>query len=62
MTMQEIRVEGIRALFDRLGPSGAIQFLQQFDFGRGDYTLERQAWVDNLTVDEIVAEIKRQRG
>jgi hypothetical protein len=33
---------------------GLIRFLQQYDLGTGDYTEERQQWLDDLTVDEVI--------
>jgi hypothetical protein len=32
--------------------------MHQFDFGHGDYTKERHAWLDNLTIEDISREIK----
>jgi hypothetical protein len=46
------------ALTERLGVSGAIRFLMQYDPGHGDYTVERRALFANLTMDEAVAEMK----
>ena len=57
MTMAEIHRAGIEALLDRLGPGGMIRFLQQYDLGHGDYTQERHAWLDGLTVDDIATDI-----
>ena len=52
-TPEEIRQEGLKALRDRLGRAGMIQFLQQFDLGSGDYASERHEWVDRTTLDDI---------
>ena len=38
----EIRAEGWKALTERLGVSGAIRFLMEYDPGRGDYVEERR--------------------
>jgi hypothetical protein len=56
--IEEIREDGIDALAKKLGPDGMIRFIQQFDSGRGDYTKDRHALLDNYTIDEIVAEIE----
>ncbi|MFH1108265.1 MAG: hypothetical protein V1790_03575 [Planctomycetota bacterium] len=61
MTLHEIRREGLDALLDRLGPAGAIRFLQQYDAGRGDYTRQRHRWLDGVTIDEVVTDIERRR-
>lgn len=61
MTAHDLRREGLQALFDRLGPAGAIRFLQEFDAGRGDYTQERQAWLGDVPVDDVARRITERR-
>ena len=56
-----IRRLGIDALTEKLGPIGMIEFMRQFDSGYGDYTKERHAWLDNLTIDDISNEIKKMK-
>ena len=58
MSAYEIRSEGWRALTERLGVSGAIRFLMQYDPGRGDYTAERREILADLTIDEALRRIK----
>ena len=60
--MNTIRRLGIDALTEKLGPIGMIEFMRQFDSGYGDYTKERLAWLDNLTIDDITNEIKKMKG
>jgi hypothetical protein len=60
-TLDQIRLIGLEALSRNLGPVGMVRFLQQFETGHGDYSSDRHEWLDQLTVDEAVAEIKRQR-
>jgi hypothetical protein len=55
-TLEEIRQKGLLALRDALGQSGMIRFLQQFSNGSGDYAKERHAWVDNTSMEEIIAQ------
>ena len=52
-TLDEVRREGLEALRERLGRADMIRFLQQFDAGSGDYSKERHAWVDEITLEEI---------
>ncbi len=61
LSPMEIRRAGMDALFKALGPSGFIRFMQQFEPGRGDYTTERHAWLDGLSLESIVDEIRRSR-
>ena len=53
MTPAEIQAKGCAALSRELGPVGYVRFMQQFVQGRGDYTKERRAWLDKLTLDDI---------
>jgi hypothetical protein len=58
LSAYELRREGWTALTERLGVSGAIRFLMQYDPGHGDYTVERRDLFADLTMDEAVAEMK----
>jgi len=62
MTLEQVRVVGYSALLRDLGPVNMVRFLQQFETGHGDYTLERHQWLDQYTVEEIVQEIQKRRG
>lgn len=59
MTMNEIRKAGIDALTQALGPVDMVRFIQQFDLGHGDYTKERDQWLGDYTVEEIIEGIKQ---
>ena len=61
MTLEQVRVTGLKALSRELGPVGLIRFLQQFETRYGNYTAERRHWLGEPTVPELVQEIKRQR-
>lgn len=61
MTLSEIRRAGLAALLERLGPDGTLRFLQQYESGTGDYARERHAWLDGLSIEEIVNGIKAGR-
>ena len=54
MSPYQIRMEGWRALTERLGPSGAMRFMMQYDPGHGDYTKERQDIFADLTIDTLL--------
>ena len=58
MTQIELHRQGFKALVDALGYVDAVKFIGQFDQGRGNYTEERHKWLDELTMDDIVADIK----
>lgn len=61
MSAYDIRAEGWRALTERLGVSGAIRFLMQYDPGRGDYTAERAEILGDLTLDDALRLIKERK-
>ncbi len=52
-TLEQIRSEGLEALRERLGRADMIRFLQQFETGHGDYSVERHDWVDAMPLDDI---------
>lgn len=62
----ELRREGWKALTERLGVSGAIRFLMEYDPGRGDYVHERDTLFAGLTLQDalraIREEAERRRG
>jgi hypothetical protein len=57
MSLYEIRMEGWKALTDRLGPAGAMRFMMQYDPGYGDYSKERHELFATVTMDEIAESI-----
>ncbi len=62
MTLNEIRARGYAALARELGPVGYARFLQQFEAGGGDYSVERHPLYDTLDADELERRIVRRRG
>jgi hypothetical protein len=60
MSPYQIRMEGWKALTERLGAAGAMRFMMQYDPGYGDYSRDRHEMFDSLTLDEIVRAIDTQ--
>ena len=58
MSLYEIRMEGWKALSERLGPAGAMRFMMQYDPGRGDYSKDRHEIFAGLTMDELLKAIE----
>ncbi len=56
-----IRKAGLEAVAKKLGPLGMVRFLQQFETGRGDYTKERDQWLKDTDIREIISEIRKKR-
>ena len=44
-----------------MGVVAALRFLNQFRAGAGNYTSERGQWLDELSLNQIAAEIKGRR-
>jgi hypothetical protein len=61
MTQIELYRKGFKALVDALGYVDAVRFIQQFDNGSGNSTEERHRWLDQLTMDEILIDIKQRQ-
>ena len=53
MTDEEFDRHIIGILARELGPGGFARYLSLHRSGPGDYTAERQQWVDHLTLEEI---------
>jgi hypothetical protein len=60
MTPMALQRAGMDALVKELGAVDAIRFIHLYDSGHGDYTKERHEIFDNMSVDDIMAEINKQ--
>lgn len=59
-TDSEVYRLGIDALINNLGTTGASRFLSQIKPRTGNYTLERQEWLNNLPdIDTLVKQIRQ---
>ena len=61
MTLEQIRLTGLEVLARELGPVGMVRFLQQFETGRGDYSVERHGWLDQMDVQTVAQKIQQRR-
>lgn len=61
MSLYEIRMEGWKALTERLGASGAMRFMMQFDPGHGDYSQERHTLFADLDLEQLLEHVRRDR-
>ena len=62
MTLNQIRQIGIEALANKLGPVGMVRFLQQFETGQGDYSVDRHKWLTVPDVEMLVKQIRQKRA
>lgn len=60
--LYQIRQTGIEILNRKLGPVAMIRFLQQYEKGYSDYSKERHEWIDNMSVSDIVEQIKTRKN
>ena len=60
--LAEITRSAIHLLCQEIGVVNTARFLNQFTLGYGNYTEERDQLFGQMTVDEIVTEIKRNRA
>ena len=56
-----VRRMGIEALIKELGPVGMAYFIQQFDRGEGNYTIEREKLLSELTMENALHELEEMR-
>ena len=57
----EVNQKAAHILFKQIGIVDTFKFFNQFTLGSGDYTKEREKILTNLSLEEIVADIKAQR-
>ena len=55
MTPSKVAVMGFRALVDRLGAGGAIEFIHQYEAGAGDYTKERKHILQGFRLEQVAS-------
>ena len=60
--LAEITATALKVLYKHIGVVNTVRFINQFTTGYGDYTEERGDLFGDMTMDDIVAEIKGKRG
>jgi uncharacterized membrane protein YGL010W len=61
-TLSEVNHQAIRLLAEHIGVVDTFRFVNQFTTGHGNYTEDRHALFDDLTLDEIVSAIEKRRA
>ena len=61
VALAEIKRKGWNALVKELGYAGATKFILLYEPGEGDYTKERKELFKDITIEEILKEIKEGR-
>jgi len=57
----EVNQKATHLLFKQMGVVDTFKFLNQFTLGHGDYTKERAELLGDLTLNQIVKDIKANR-
>ena len=60
-TDHQIKILGLQVLQKELGVMGLLRFIQQFDRGNGNYTVDRHIWQESYTVARLTEEIMERR-
>ena len=60
--LSEVNHQAIRLLAEKIGVVDTIRFVNQFTTGHGNYTEERHALFDHLTMADILAAIEQKRA
>ncbi len=60
--LSEVNHQAIRLLTEHIGVADTFRFVNQFTTGHGNYTEERHALFDHLTLDEIVSAIEKRHA
>jgi hypothetical protein len=60
--LAEITQDAIGILCREMGVVNTLRFVNQFTTGYGDYTKEREALFGDMSLEEIIAEIKSSQG
>ena len=58
----EISRRATQILFKEMGVVDTIRFLNQFSVGQGDYTKDRNSWLDKISMDDAIAQIKAEKN
>lgn len=61
MTLAELNRQAFTTLVEHLGYVNAVRFFKQFDAGTGDYTQERQQWLDDVSLEEIWTDLQQRQ-
>jgi hypothetical protein len=60
--LAEVTETAIRVLCREIGLADTMRFVGQFTLGYGDYTAERDDLFRDMTLEDMIAEIKQRRS
>ena len=56
---EEFERRTLDAIEREFGLGGLARFLMTHRSGKGDYTADRHQWLDRLSMDEVIADLKK---
>lgn len=59
--LHQLNEEAIQVLIQELGVADTARFIRQFSTGAGDYTEERRERLAEMSLDEVIDEVKKHR-
>ena len=60
--LAEITQDALRILYKEMGIVNTLRFVNQFTVGYGNYTEEREQLFGDMSLDDMVSEIKDRRS
>ena len=60
--LAEITQDALRILYKEMGIVNTLRFVSQFTVGYGNYTEEREQLFGDMSLDDMVSEIKDRRS
>ncbi len=61
-SLTEVTNQALHVLTREIGSADTMRFIGQFSTGTGNYTEERTALFDQLSLDDVLAEIREQQN
>ncbi len=59
--LNEINIKAFRILSKEIGLENTVRFVNQFTIGYGNYTEERRAIFNKMSVSEIASKVKKEK-
>ncbi|MBP6470891.1 MAG: hypothetical protein KBE23_14815 [Chloroflexi bacterium] len=59
--LTEITEDALKVLYKELGVVDTLRFINQFTAGYGNYTEDREQLFADVTLDDLIAQIKQTR-
>ena len=60
--LAEITAQALRLLYQQMGVVNTVRFISQFTAGYGNYTEEREKLFGDMSLDDIISAIKREKS